>query len=236
MPPANIVAIIPARGGSKGLPRKNLRLLAGKPLLAYAIEAARSAPAIQRVIVSTDDEEIAGVARRWGAEVPFLRPAGISGDEATTESVLQHAVLWLDEHEGSSVEIVVFLTCSTVYRETRWVNEVVKRLLDDATLDSAFVALKTHKNFWRRRAEGWERLAADIPYASRQVREPLYREETPAACATRASWIRKGRRLGPRVDLVVTDDERVALDIHTEFDLWLAEKILVEWPKERGTL
>ena len=226
-----VVAIIPARGGSKGLPGKHLRPLAGKPLLAYAIEPALASTLIDRVIITTDSAEIADAARALGAEAPFLRPANLADDAATTEAALQHAVLWLDEHQGYHADIVVFLTCTAVFREQAWLDEAVRRLLARPELDTVFVGLRTHKNFWRRVGSDWVRLAADIPYGSRQHREPLLREETPTACATRANLIRAGRRVGPKVDIIETDDDRVTLDLHSDFDLWLAEQVLVEWPK-----
>jgi CMP-N-acetylneuraminic acid synthetase len=203
-------------------------------LLAYAIEAAKSSPLINRVIVTTNNEEIAKVAREWGAEAPFLRPADISDETVTTEAALQHAVLWLDKHENYHADIVVYLTCTSVFRHNSWVDEVVKRLLEDESLDSAFVVHRIPKNFWRRSRESWVRLAPDIVYASRQTREPLYREETPVACATRADLVRQGRRVGPHVDLIITDDKRVTFNIQSEFDFWLAEKIMAEWPIERS--
>jgi CMP-N,N'-diacetyllegionaminic acid synthase len=230
-----VVAIIPARGGSKGLPGKHLRLLAGKPLLAYAVEPAVASPLVDRVIVTTDDEAIAAAARALGAETPFLRPATIADDQATTEAALRHAVQWLDDHEGYRADIVVFLTCTAVFRESAWIGEAVSRLLADPALDTVFVGLRTHKNFWRMVDGRYVRLAADIPYGSRQSREPLYREETPSACATRADLIRAGRRVGPNVDIIATDDDRVMLDVHSEFDFWLAEQVLVEWPAHEHT-
>jgi N-acylneuraminate cytidylyltransferase len=226
-----IIAIIPARGESKERAGLNVRPIAGKPLLAYAIEAARSSPLIQRVIVTTDHPEIASVAKAHGAETPFLRPP--SSSDATTESALQHAVLWLDKNENYRADIVVFLTATSVLRQPAWVNEFARRLVEDPTLDSAFVAHRETKNFWRRAKGSWVRLAPDIAYASRATREPLFREETPAACATRADLIRQARRVGPHVDLVITDDKRAIFSIQTEFDFWLAEKILAEWPMSR---
>ena len=230
-----VVAIIPARGGSKGLPGKHMRRLAGKPLLAYAIEPALASTLIDRVIITTDSAEIADAARALGAEAPFLRPADLADDAATTEAALQHAVLWLDEH-GYRADIVVFLTCTAVFRQQAWLDEAVRRLLARPELDTVFVGLRTHKNFWRRVGSDWVRLAADIPYGARQQREPLLREETPTACATRADLVRAGQRVGPKVDIVETDDDRVMLDLHSDFDLWLAEQVLVEWPKLRGTM
>jgi N-acylneuraminate cytidylyltransferase len=225
-----VVAIIPARGGSRGLPGKHLRLLAGKPLLAYAVEPAVACAAIDRVIVTTDSDEIAAAARALGAEAPFLRPAALADDAATTEAALQHAVLWLDEHEGYRADIVVFLTCTAVFRRAGWLDEAVSRLTADPGLDTVFVGLLTHKHYWRKVDGRFVRLAPDMGYGSRQTREPLYREETPTACATRADLIRAGRRVGPNVDIIATDDDRVLLDVHSDFDLWLAEKVLVEWP------
>jgi N-acylneuraminate cytidylyltransferase len=93
-----IVAVIPARGGSKRIPRKNIRLFAGKPIIAYSIAAARQCGLFDRIIVSTDDEEIAGVARDFGAETPFRRPLELSDDHTGTDPVTAHALTWLADH------------------------------------------------------------------------------------------------------------------------------------------
>ena len=224
----HVVAIIPARGGSKGLPGKNIRLLAGKPLIAYTIEAAKASPLVHRVIVSTDDQAIADVATRWGAEVPFLRPAELAQDLTPTEPVLQHAVEWLERHEGYRVDIVLFLQLTDIFRKRSMIDGVITMLLEDATLESAFVAYPTHKNFWRKSDGGYQRLAADLSYGPRQTREPLYREDTGIACATRASVIKQGKRIGARVAILLNTDDASAIDIHTEFDFWLAERVLAE--------
>src|SRR5262249_62118834 len=105
--PGGVAAIAPARGGSKSIPRKNVRLLGGVPLIAYSIEAGLTARTVDRVIVSTDDEEIAAVARRFGAEVPFMRPAALAGDSTPDLPGVQHALDWLDAHEGYRPQIVV---------------------------------------------------------------------------------------------------------------------------------
>lgn len=94
------VAIIPARGGSKRIPRKNIKAFCGKPMIAWSIEAARASGCFDKIIVSTDDSEIAETARQWGAQVPFMRPAELSDDYAGTIPVIRHAVQWLQEHEG----------------------------------------------------------------------------------------------------------------------------------------
>jgi N-acylneuraminate cytidylyltransferase len=95
------IAIIPARGGSKRIPRKNIKLFHGKPMIAYSIEAAKKSGCFDKIIVSTDDQEIAEVAKQYGAEVPFIRPANISDDFATTLDVMQHAINWCHKQNWS---------------------------------------------------------------------------------------------------------------------------------------
>lgn len=95
------IAVIPARGGSKRIPRKNIKLFAGKPIIAYSIEAAKACGLFDRIMVTTDDQEIAEVARGFGAETPFVRPVELSDDHATTGAVIRHAVQWANENWGS---------------------------------------------------------------------------------------------------------------------------------------
>jgi len=124
----NTLAIIPARGGSKGLPRKNIRMLGDKPLIAYTIHAALNSP-VERVVVSTDDEEIAAISRKYGAEVPFLRPADIAGDQASSLSVLRHGVEHMEQHEGMTVEHVIFLQPTSPFRTAEHLTEAMHQYM-----------------------------------------------------------------------------------------------------------
>lgn len=225
----HVVALIPARGGSKGLPGKNIKLLAGKPLIAYTIEAAKNSRLVNRVIVSTDSEDIKRVSVQSGAEVPFLRPSELAQDDTPTEPVLKHAVEWLHEYENYRVDIVVFLQPTDIFRRKHYIDEVVTKLLQDDSLDSAFMAYVTHKNFWRKQNNRFLRLAPDIVYGPRQSRECLYREDTGLACATRARFILQGKRLGKKVGIIPYHSEVNWIDIHDDFDFWLAEKVINEW-------
>lgn len=108
MDQSHVVALIPARGGSKRLPGKNIKPLLGKPLIGYAIAAAKACPEISRVIVSTDDEQIAATAKGLGAEVPFMRPAELATDAATSLDVVIHAIAWL-EASGQPVDILILI-------------------------------------------------------------------------------------------------------------------------------
>ena len=225
----NVVAIIPARGGSKGLPQKNIRLLAGKPLIAYTIEAAKQCSLVDRVIVTTDNEEIRRVSLQYGAEVPFLRPEELAQDDTPTEPVLKHCVQWLEKNESYSVDIVLFLQLTDVFRKKNMISDVLKKLLSDNNLDSVFIVTKTHKNFWRRIDGNLVRLAPDIAYGPRQQREPIYREDTGLACATRAEFNKQGKRIGNNVEIVVNEQDMPFVDIHDDLDLWLAEKLITEY-------
>ncbi len=111
-----VLGVITARGGSKGIPKKNIKELHGKPLLAYTIEAAQKSAGLARTILSTDSEEIAGVGASLGCEVPFLRPASISGDTATSLMAIQHALSWIAEHEGRSYDYVMILQPTSPFR------------------------------------------------------------------------------------------------------------------------
>jgi CMP-N-acetylneuraminic acid synthetase len=119
------IAIIPARGGSKGVPKKNIRDLGGFPLLAYSIVAAKLAKNVDRVIVSTDSKEIAAIAKKFGAEVPFLRPAEFATDKAIDKDYIKHALRWFKEHEGGHPDYLVNLRPTTPLRDPKHIDEAI---------------------------------------------------------------------------------------------------------------
>ena len=132
----NILALIPARGGSKGIPKKNIKPLLGKPLIVYSIEAAKQSRYIDRVIVSTDSEEIADVARGANAEVPFLRPANISEDMTPDTPVFEHCLQWLKEKENFIPELIVHLRPTGPLRTAEEIDESIEMLISDPNADS----------------------------------------------------------------------------------------------------
>jgi len=113
------VAIIPARGGSKRIPRKNIKLFHGKPIIAYSIEAAITSGCFDKIIVSTDDDEIADIARQYGAQVPFIRPAHLADDHSTTLAVISHALNWMiDNEEKPDLTCIIYATAPFLRPET----------------------------------------------------------------------------------------------------------------------
>ena len=145
----NVVAIIPARGGSKGIKRKNLTLVNNKPLVAYSIEQALASKRINRVIVSTDDEEIKQVSLTYKAEVPFLRPKKLAEDHVLDLPVFEHALKFLEEKEGYRPDIVVHLRPTAPYRKPEWIDESIHLLLQNSEADSVRSVSKPQQHPYR---------------------------------------------------------------------------------------
>jgi CMP-N-acetylneuraminic acid synthetase len=147
-----VLALIPARGGSKGLPRKNIREFLGRPLVQWSIDAAIKSSLVQRIVVSTDDPEVADIARGGGAEVPFLRPPELAGDEVTDLPVFQHALEWLRTNEDYVPDVVVQLRPTSPLRPAGLIDDGVRRLLADDEADSLRVVTEPANNpfkMWR---------------------------------------------------------------------------------------
>lgn len=126
------VALIPARGGSKSIPKKNIIDLGGFPLIAYSIAAAKLSKNIDRIIVSTDSEEIAEVAKKYGAEVPFMRPAEFATDTSPAVDAVRHALGWFTQHESNQPEYVVFLNPTTPLRDSQLIDEAIEKIFNSA--------------------------------------------------------------------------------------------------------
>jgi CMP-N,N'-diacetyllegionaminic acid synthase len=124
-----ILCVIPARGGSKGLPGKNIKVLLGKPLIAYSIEQARKSKYIDRVVVSTESKKIADISKKFGAEVPFMRPKKLSGDDSSTIDVLLHAMDWLEKREGYLFDILVLLHATAPLRNVEDIDNCIEMLI-----------------------------------------------------------------------------------------------------------
>jgi YrbI family 3-deoxy-D-manno-octulosonate 8-phosphate phosphatase len=142
----HILALIPARGGSKSIPHKNIRPLAGIPLIAYSIAAAKGSKMVTRTIVSTDDDEIASVAREFGAETPFMRPAEFAQDNTLDYPVFTHAISWLKQHENYQPDILVQLRPTSPLRPPGCVDQAIQVLLDHPEADSVRGVIPSGQN------------------------------------------------------------------------------------------
>jgi CMP-N,N'-diacetyllegionaminic acid synthase len=219
----DIICVIPARGGSKGLPRKNVKLIGGESLIARPVRQAIESGVIGTVLVTTDDEEIAKIAKQAGATI-LIRPPELAEDLTTTEDTLKHALVTHERAIGKQFELAVFLTATDIFRNPEWITEAIEKIKNNTCLESVFSGHATHKNFWEKQDDGsWKRVKdwmAD--YSSRQVRRHIIREDTGMMCVSRAWLWREGRRIGDHVDVIVNQDDFTGIDIHHEEDLRLA--------------
>jgi CMP-N-acetylneuraminic acid synthetase len=219
-----ILALIPARGGSKGIPGKNIRSFAGFPLIAWSIAAAKASELVTRVIVSTDDEKIAAVAREHGAEAPFLRPDEISQDKTTDLPVFEHALKWLEDVEGYRPDIVIQLRPTSPIRPRGMIDDAIRILLEHADADCVRGVVPAAQNpfkMWRFNGEGRPLNALlDVdgipePYnAPRQVLPPVY-WQTGHIDAIRVSTITQKKSLTGDVIYPLLIDPVYTVDIDT---------------------
>ncbi len=238
-----VLALIPARGGSKSIPRKNIQPFAGQPLIAYSIAAGLAAETVTRVIVSTDDQEIAAVARRYGAETPFLRPAEFSLDNTPDLPVFQHALRWLAEHEGYRPEIVVQLRPTSPFRRVRHIDEAVYCLTDRPEADAVRAVCIPFQNpfkMWQMGPDGFMRplipdvevgVHADVhrrkePYnMPRQVLPEVYWQTGYVDAAWADTILTKNSMTGERILPLVIDPSEW-IDIDSPDDWRRAERLL----------
>ena len=225
----SILAVIPARGGSKGIPKKNLQPLAGKPLVAHSILQARQTPSITRVVVSTDDQEIAAVSHDYGAETVF-RPAELSGDAATSESALIHTLHHLQETENYQPDLLVFLQCTSPLTLAEDIEGTVQALVQNQA-DSALSVAPFHYFLW-----GYDQ-AGDVTAINhdkyirprRQDRDPQY-VETGAVYVMRVPGFLQARhRFFGKIALYHMPLER-RLEIDDPIDLQIAEVLMSPQP------
>lgn len=222
-----VLVIIPARGGSKGLKRKNLSKVLGKPLIYYPIKSAIKSSVCDDIFVSTDDIEIAKQAKKFGASVPFLRKKKYSGDFVSTEDTLQEALKEYEKYKGIKYDICVFLTCTNIFRKYSFIKEAVQNLKSNNDLQSSFVVKKIYRHFWHVKNKKLKKILPWMKeYTSRQIAPNLYIEETPVALASRSYLWRKGKRIGNKVKLIFNDFPFSELDIHDKYDLKIANEAM----------
>jgi N-acylneuraminate cytidylyltransferase len=231
-----VLAVIPARGGSKGIPRKNILEFAGAPLIAYSIAAGLSSRLVTRTIVSTEDDEIASVARAWGAETPFLRPAELAQDNTTDYPVFEHALAWLAEHEHYHPDVLVQLRPTSPVRPLTCVDDAIQMLIDHPQADSVRGVVEAGENpykMWRLDPASQEMqplLGVDgISEAYNAPRQLLPRVywQTGHIDAIRAASIVQKHSLSGEVILGLVIDPSFKVDIDTLED-WKKYELLVK--------
>lgn len=221
------VAFIFARGGSKGVPRKNIKMLNGKPLIAHSIEVALKTPGIDRVIVSTDDEEIAAVAKKFGAEVPFLRPTNLASDTSPEWLSWQHAVDFVEKNGG--IDIFISLPATSPLRSVEDVQACLKAL--DQNTDVVVTAQEASNNPYFNMLKRDENGFSDLvnrpeKFITRRQDAPKVYDMTTVAYVTRPEFIKNNTNIfDGRMKSVIIPSER-AVDIDNPVDFMLAEVLM----------
>ena len=222
--------MIPARGGSKGIPRKNLAPLAGRPLIAYTIEAARLSRSLSRVIVSTDDEEIAAIARWNGADVPFLRPPELALDHTPMIDVLVDALGMLDQREQYRADVVVLLQPTSPFRRENHIDAAVDLLISSGA-DSVVTVMQvphqfTPESLMRLRGDRLDPFTEGPTYTRRQDKQVLFARNGPAVIATRSRVLLDEHLLYGADTRGVVMSREDSFDIDEAFDLKVAELLM----------
>lgn len=226
-----ILAIIPARGGSKGVPRKNIKILAGKPLITWTIETALKTSCINRVIVSTDDEEIAKISKKHGADLPFMRPKEFAGDTASDMPVYQHALEWLDDNEHYRPDIIVWLRPTSPLRSCADIEVAVQKLITTDADWVRSVCPVEHHPYWVFRFEDNDKLSSFVEgikledYFQRQLLPEAYRLNGAVDVAWRTTITEKKLLYSGDVRGYKMDVER-SVDMDSELDFALAEILM----------
>lgn len=230
---SEVLAIVPARGGSKSMPRKNLQPFAGHPLLAWSVAAGLQARAVGRVIVSTDDDEIAEIARRYGAETPFLRPGNLAADDTPDLPVFEHALDWLRREESYQPHIVVQLRPTSPVRPPDCVDRAVQILLDHPEADSVRGVVPSGQNpykMWRIADDGpmlpLLRDGFSEPYNMPRQALPATYWQTGHVDAIRTATIVEKKSMSGELILPLVLDLRYTVDIDTLRDWQRAEALL----------
>jgi CMP-N,N'-diacetyllegionaminic acid synthase len=228
----SVLAIVPARGGSKGLPGKNVRVLAGHPLIAWSIAAGQCAESVDRVICSTDDPDIAAVATQYGAQVPFMRPSEFATDVATDLDVMSHALKWLVESEGYCPEWVVQLRPTTPFRDAEWIDAAVAVMRADTRITcvrSVAPTPLTPYKMWKRIEGEYDRLypllelaGCPEPYNMPRQGLPVVYWHTGQLDVIRTDTILSGSMTGDVIHAFDVPVDR-AVDIDTLNDFQFAE-------------
>jgi len=226
-----ILAIIPARGGSKGIKRKNIVKLGDKPLIAYAIEVARKSKLINRVIVTTDDQEIAEVAKKYGAEAPFIRPADLARDDTPPEPVLKHALEFLAKDEDYRPDIIAWLEPPFPFRTVAEVDKAIKLFQADPEADSLRGVCRPFQNpykMWALQGKYLQPLiegGAFFCSRPRQKTREVYWQNGHIYLLRYNTIMEKGNFYGDKIlPFILADDKFI--DIDSKYDLELARLLL----------
>ena len=229
-----VLAIIPARGGSKSIHKKNIRKLYQKPLIEYSIICAQKSKYVNRIIVSTDDRKIANIAEKAGAEVPFLRPKKLSADNSKTLDVTKHVLEFLGAKESYKPDIITHLQPTTPFRTSAMLDKSIQMLQNsNATSVLGVKKIKTHpyRAFWPSQKYLKPFKKNFLKFHQRQLFPECYYPTGSIYTYWHKTLEKYGTIYGPRIKPLVVGENEISLDIDSPFDFFVCEMILRYWKK-----
>lgn len=225
-----VLALIPARGGSKGIPRKNIKEINGKPLISYTISEAKKSKYIHRVLVSTEDKEIAEISCKFGAEVPFLRPEELAKDSTPGMDPVIHCLNWLREKGGYVPDFLCLLQCTSPFRTAERIDEAIKLLLDKNADSVVSVCESETSPYWMKKVENGilKDFITDGPFYGRRQDAPVTYKLNGAIYITRTDLLLKNKSWYTENTLAYIMDVYSSIDIDNMMDFKFAEFLMKE--------
>jgi CMP-N,N'-diacetyllegionaminic acid synthase len=227
-----ILAIIPARGGSKGIHLKNIVSLAGKPLISYSIEAAKKSKLITRIVVSTDNKKIAQIAKKYGADVPFYRPKKISGDKSLTSDVIKYTLNYLEKNESYVPDIVVLLQPTSPLRKYETIDKAIRKLKREKT-DIVLEISKIQSHPYRSFLPNGKFLKPFkknfLKYHQRQLFPKFYYPTGDLYVFWSHNLQKFGNIYGSKIQGIIKSENEIGHDINNLFDLFICEMKIKYW-------
>lgn len=224
-----VIALIPARGGSKGIPRKNIKILSGKHLIGYTIEEALKSKYIDRVIVSSEDSEIIEVSKKYNAEVPFIRPKELAEDYSTTNDVILHALKWFEDNENYVPEYICILQCTSPLRDVNDIDGAIQQL-NDSNFDAVISVCESEVNPY------WTNIISDdnkLEYFIKEGKNITRRQDLPkiyringAIYVIKTSVFKEKLTLEPENTGAYIMDCKHSVDIDEEIDFRFSELLI----------
>mgnify|MGYP001456729596 CR=1 FL=1 len=225
------IAIVPARGGSKGLKDKNIATVDGIPLICHTLNQLNKCKKIDRILLSTDSNVIKDIAESYGFKVPFLRDPIFAQDETTMEETLKHALNQSEDYWREKFDICVYTSPTDIFRESKWIDNLINKLEVNNSLESAFMGIRSFRNFWSFETNKKPKRVMKYMeiYGQRQERlknqRYVIQECTGIGCASRSFLWRNGRRIGDKVHIEILPSDYQECDIHTKKDLEILRNI-----------
>lgn len=224
-----ILAIIPARGGSKGIPNKNMRKLVGKPLIEYTINSAKKSKLVSRIIISTDSKKIAKIGKNLNIDIPFIRPKKISGDKATSFEVVKHTLEFLEKNESYIPDIIVLLQPTNPLRSTALIDKVINNLKKskaDTVITVQKIKQHPYSAFWKK-GKYLKPFKENFQEFSRRQSTPALYHNTGDVYAFWNKTVKKYNSFyGKKIQPIILSDEFSLIDIDSDFDVFVCESIM----------